>query len=289
MIRLRLLSAVAAVLLLAASLGCGAETSSQPTGTGSGEEGLDVTALVDDFMAARQEGLPADEFLSKKTRAAYAEHDGGLWLYDDTLPGGPGGEFEDFSTQVSPGGGDAWTAEVRTRVRWIGDAKPSEMVEELTIEGNKIVAAKRTDDLSDDGLPTTVAEKREAIYRAAVQQDYETLETLLDPATFSYSFGEEGDPIGYWRRQEKAEIPLVGDILPGVLHTRFGQNEDIYVWPSAAAKLSQEWTEEDLQAILDAGYTERDIRSFKKYVGGYAGWRAGIRADGTWLYFISGD
>jgi hypothetical protein len=287
MIRFRLLPAFAAALLLAASLGCGGAASSQPD-TSSGEEGLDVIELVDDFMAARQQGLPADEFLSAEARAAYAEHEGGLWLHDDKLPGGPGGKFEDFSTDVSPGGEDASTAKVRTRVRWIGDAKPSEMVEELTIEGNKIVAAKRTDDLSDDGLPTAVAEKREAIYKAAVQQDYETLATLLDPETFNYSFGDSGDPIGYWRRQEKAEIPLLGDILPGVLHTRFGRNEDIYVWPSAAAKEASEWTEADVQSMRDAGYTDDDIASFEQF-GGYTGWRAGIRSDGPWLYFISGD
>jgi hypothetical protein len=287
MLWFRLSPAFAAAFFLAAPLGCGGAASSQPD-TGPGEEGLDVIALVDDFMAARQEGLPADDLVSAEARAAYAEHEGGLWLYDDTLPGGPGGTFEEFSTQLSPGGEDAWTAEVRTRVRWIGDAKPSDMVEELTIEGNKIVAAKRTDDLSDDGLPTAVAVKREAIYKAAVEQDYKRLEALLDPATFSYSFGEKGDPIGYWRRQEESELPLLGDILPGVLHTRFGRNEDIYAWPSAAAKEASEWTDADVRSMRDAGYTGEDIASFKE-VGGYAGWRAGIRADGTWLYFIAGD
>ena len=287
MTRFRLLPAFAAVVLLTASSGCGSAGSSQPS-TGSGEEGLDVVAFVNDFMAARQQGMPADEFLSREARAKYAEHEGGLWLHDDTLPGGPGGTFEDFSTQVSPGGEDAWTAEVRTRVRWTGAARPSDMVEELTIEGDKIVAVKRTDDLADDGLPTAVAEKREAIYRAAVKHDYDALEGLLDPETFSYSFGGSGDPIGYWREQEEAEIPLVGDLLPGVLHTRFGKNEDIYVWPSAAAKEASDWTRADLESMRDAGYSNDDIRAFKEF-GGYTGWRAGIRADGTWLYFIAGD
>ena len=286
MIRFRPLPALAAALLLAATFGCGGEASS-PADTGTGEEGLDITALVDDFMAARQQGMPADEFLSAEAGAAYEEHDGGLWLYDDTLPGGPGGEFEDFSTQVSPGGENTWTAEVRTRVRWIGDAKPTDMVEELTIEGNKIVDAQRTDDPADDGLPFAVAKKRQDIYYAT-RGDSNALEALLDPKTFSYSFGESGDPIGYWRRQDKAEIPLVGDILPGVLHTHFGKNEDIYVWPSAAAKLPSEWTEEDVEAMRDAGYTDEDIASFREF-GGYYGWRAGIREDGTWLSFVAGD
>ena len=287
MVRSRLLVAFAAALLLAVPLGCG-DSASEPLPASSGEEGLDVVALVDDFMAARQQGLPADEFLSPAARKAYARHEGGLWLHDDALPGGPGGEYEDFSTEVSPGGEDAWTAEVRTQVRWNGDAKPTDMVEELTIAGDRIVAAKRTDDPADDGLPTVVAEKREAIYRAAVKQDYDALEALLDPETFSYSFGGSGDPIGYWREQEEAEVPLLGDILPGVLHTRFGKNEDIYVWPSAAAKEASDWTRADLESMRDAGYADEDIESFKEF-GGYTGWRSGIRADGTWLYFIAGD
>ena len=285
MVRFRPFVAVASAFLVAGVAGCGESVSEPPAS--SGEEGLDVVALVDDFMSARQQGLPADELMSAEARAAYAEHEGGLWLHDDTLPGGPGGEYEDFSTEVSPGG-DAWTAEVRTSVRWTGEAKPSDMVEELTITGDKIVAAKRTDDLADDGLPTVVAEKREAIYRAAVKQDYDALEALLDPETFSYSFGGSGDPIGYWREQEEAEIPLLGDILPGVLHTRFGRTEDIFVWPSAAAKEASDWTRADLESMRDAGYADEDIESFTEF-GGYTGWRAGIRADGTWLFFIAGD
>jgi hypothetical protein len=284
MVRFRLLIAVASAFLVAGVSGCG-DSASEPAS--SDEEGLDVVALVDDFMAARQQGLPADEFMSAKARAAYAEHEGGLWLHDDTLPGGPGGDYQEFSTEVSPGG-DAWTAAVRTIVRWTGDAKPTDMVEELTIAGDKIVAAKRTDDPADGGLPTAVAETREAIYRAAVKQDYDALQALLDPETFSYSFGGSGDPIGYWREQEEAEIPLLGDVLPGVLHTRFGKNEDIYVWPSAAAKEASDWTRADLESMRDAGYANEDIESFKEF-GGYTGWRAGIRADGTWLYFIAGD
>jgi hypothetical protein len=287
MVRFRFLVAVAVALLLAVPLGCGNSASEPPAA--SGEEGLDVVALVDDFMAARQQGLPADEFLAGEARAAYTKHEGGLWLYDDTLPGGPGGEYEDFSTEVSPGGEEAWTAEVRTSVRWTGEAKPTDMVEELTIAGDKIVAAKRTDDLADDGLPTAVAEKREAIYRAAVKQDYDALEALLDPETFSYSFGGSGDPIGYWREHEEgAESPVIGDTLPMVLHTRFGRTEDIYVWPSAAAKEAPDWTKADVASMRDAGYADEDIDSFKEF-GGYTGWRAGIRADGTWIYFIAGD
>ena len=220
--------------------------------------------------------------------AAYEDHDGGLWLYDDSLPGGPGGQFERFSVEQSKVERAPQKVVVRIHVLWNGDAEPSDMVEELTVESGAIIEARRTDGPGRDGLPFEVAMTREDIYRAAVANDYGALRSLIDLEAFSYSFGEEGDPIGYWRQQEEAEVPLLGDILPMVLHTRFGMNENIYVWPSAAAREASEWTEADVQSMRDAGYTDDDIASFEQF-GGYTGWRAGIRADGTWLYFIAGD
>jgi hypothetical protein len=279
--------ALVSVALALAVAACGGDSAgNEPAQTAEEPDGA---AVVTDFMKLRQQGLPADEFLSAEAKASYEEHAGGLWLYDDTLPGGPGGEYERFLVEESGAEGSLRRVVVRIHVVWDGDAEPSEMVEALTVANGKVVAATRTDDPTDEGLPSVVAQKREAIYKAGVRHDYETLETLLDPATFSYSFGEEGDPIEYWRRQEKAEIPILGDILSRVMHTRFGLNEDIYVWPSAAAKLPQDWTEADVEGMREAGYTDRDIRAFEEQVGGYAGWRVGIRADGTWLYFISGD
>jgi hypothetical protein len=276
-----LLAAIASSLALAA---CSGEAEPQETTPAAAD---DVTGLVTDFMNARQAGLPADEFLAPSALAAYEDHDGGLWLSDDSLPGGPGGQFDRFSIDES-GEGSTRKVVVQIQVLWGGDAKPSDMVEELTVESGTIIEARRTDAPTRDGLPFEVALTRENIYRAAVANDYEALRLLVDPETFSYSFGEGGDPIGYWRRQEENEVPLLGDILPGVLHTRFGRNEDIYVWPSAAAKEASEWTDADVRSMSDAGYTEEDIASFEEF-GGYTGWRAGIRADGTWLYFIAGD
>lgn len=255
----------------------------------------DVIRFVERFMQARQGGLPVDEFLSAEARAAYEEHTKGLWLHDDSLPGGPGGEYARFSVEADTDASEPdWQTKVRIRVSWDGDAAPSEIAELLTVgvdsQGALVVLdARRNDDSADDGLPQAVAETREAIYRAAVGHDYKALRSLLDPETFSYSLGEEGDPISYWRRQEKSEIPVVGDTLPHILHTRFGQNEGIYVWPSATSKLPQDWTEADIASMRDAGYTDRDIKAFEEQIGGYAGWRVGIRADGTWLYFIAGE
>jgi hypothetical protein len=141
---------------------------------------------------------------------------------------------------------------------------------------------------AEEALPGLVAEKREAIVDAAHALDYDELATLLDAKTFTYSFGEGGDPIGYWRRlEEQGETPILGDYLPTVLAMPWARQGPLYVWPSAHAKKPAQWTEEDRKA-LEQFYTEEEIRRFEQ-AGSYLGWRAGIRKDGTWLFFVAGD
>ncbi len=137
-------------------------------------------------------------------------------------------------------------------------------------------------------LPAAVARTRDAIVAAAHARDYAALETLLDPVTFSYSFGEGGDPVGYWRTlEEDGEVAILGDFLPLVLSWPVAKDGDIYVWPAAHRKPPAGWTEDDL-APLQQLYTKADIDGFVQ-AGGYLGYRAGIREDGTWLFFVSGD
>ena len=118
--------------------------------------------------------------------------------------------------------------------------------------------------------------------------DYDGLETLLDRKTFSYSFGENGDPVGYWRRlEEEGEDPILGDYLPVILGGPSAKRRDVYVWPSAYGKSPSTWTAEDRQSLRNL-YTEQEIRAFER-AGDYLGWRVGIRNDGKWLFFVAGD
>ena len=138
-------------------------------------------------------------------------------------------------------------------------------------------------------LPAAVADTRQAIVDAAKAFDYSALGALIDEKTFSYSFGESGDPIGYWRRLERqGHVPIMGDILPIVLDTHWARTGNLYVWPAAFARDPSQWTQVDL-ADMRRLYSEQDIRSFERRIGGYAGYRVGIRQDGTWVFFISGD
>jgi hypothetical protein len=138
-------------------------------------------------------------------------------------------------------------------------------------------------------LPTAVEEKRDAIVDAAHAMDYERLGSLLDPAKFSYSFGESGDPIGYWRRLEReGHVPVIGDYLPVLLGGPFGRRDDIYVWPSVYGKKPARWTPAERRWLRNSFYDEQQIRAFER-AGDYLGYRAGIRRDGTWLFFVAGD
>ena len=137
-------------------------------------------------------------------------------------------------------------------------------------------------------LPAPVAEKRDAVASAAARLDYAGLSRLLDPTTFSYSFGETGDPVGYWRRLEReAEVPVVGDYLPTVLNAPVGRRANIYVWPAVHAKKPSRWTAAD-RRWLRRLYSASEVRRFER-AGAYLGWRVGIRSDGKWLFFIAGD
>jgi hypothetical protein len=147
--------------------------------------------------------------------------------------------------------------------------------------GTSTTAARET-------LPPAVAKKRDAIVAAAHAFDYDRLETLLDRETFSYSFGESGNPVAYWRRlEEEGEVPILGDYLPVILGAPYVKQGGMYVWPSAYGKSPSSWTAEDRQWLTNF-YTEQEIRGFE-HAGDYLGWRVGIRRDGTWLFFVSSD
>lgn len=137
-------------------------------------------------------------------------------------------------------------------------------------------------------LPAEVAQTRDAIVRAAKAFDYDALLDLLDPATFTYSFGDRDDPTGYWRQQEEvAHVPVLGEILPSILSGPHGRSGELFVWPLASAREPTRWTDAD-RASLRPLYSDEDLARFTRF-GSYTGWRAGIREDGVWMYFVSGD
>lgn len=137
-------------------------------------------------------------------------------------------------------------------------------------------------------LPGPVAGTREAILAAARARDFQALRALIPDEGFTFSFGGETDPIGYWKRLEsEGHVPVIGDVLPGVLGTEPGFDRGVFVWPAQATEDPAEWDERDIEA-LTAIHDEEDIRAFQD-AGLYLGWRVGIDRDGTWVFFVAGD
>ena len=139
------------------------------------------------------------------------------------------------------------------------------------------------------GLPRAVAAKRQAIALAAQTEDYEALATLVDQNEFEYTFGGPvaGGPAAYWRQLEETtnERPL--RILHAILQMPFTTERGVYVWPFAFNKDLKKLTEAE-RAILRTIMTPRELRQMEQF-GGYIGWRAGIRPDGRWIFFVAGD
>jgi hypothetical protein len=137
-------------------------------------------------------------------------------------------------------------------------------------------------------VPGPVGRTRDAILAAAQARDFDALRALIPEEGFTFSFGDDTDPIAYWKRLEsQAHVPVIGDILPMVLGTVPARQQGIYIWPAPAAEDPADWDEHDLE-VLRQIHIEEDIRLFQE-IGLYTGWRVGIERDGTWVFFVSGD
>jgi hypothetical protein len=132
------------------------------------------------------------------------------------------------------------------------------------------------------GLPAAVERTRAAVQRAATSGDYAALRRLVPRSGFTYSYGEPvpGGAIAYWRELEaNGEQPL--RTLAQILELPYSLRQGVYVWPFAYGLPRGELT----------GYERRLLGPLvRSYAGDdYYGWRAGIRPDGTWLFFVAGD
>jgi len=139
------------------------------------------------------------------------------------------------------------------------------------------------------GLPPAVEQTRLAIKNAAENRDFDALDALIPEKGFTYSFGGpvEGGPTAYWRQieMESPQRPL--EALAAILEMPYTKVDDIYVWPFAYDRDPTTLTEAE-RALLSEIAGEAEVRQWTEF-GHYLGWRAGIDADGTWVFFVAGD
>lgn len=145
-------------------------------------------------------------------------------------------------------------------------------------------------------LPPAVRQTRQNILDAAATGDINKLRFLIgtgENATDLSIGGIEGDPIAHLKALSgdpdgQEVLAILTEIFEaGYVHTGAGSEDEMYIWPYFFAwpldKLTPPMRVE-LFRILTAGDLEDSAQS-----GGYIFYRAGIKPDGTWNFFVAGD
>jgi hypothetical protein len=134
------------------------------------------------------------------------------------------------------------------------------------------------------GLPESVAQTHAALLAAAEAHDEQALEALIEPDEFRYTFGENvpGGALAFWRSIDEQTGTDPIDTLARVLRLPYVLSQGIFVWPFAYDKEPGEMSEYERSLLGDL------LPEGESGVG-YLGWRAGIRPDGRWIFFIAGD
>ncbi len=163
----------------------------------------------------------------------------------------------------------------------LGAASPAGGARAATCSASTVTAP-----LKPQALPKPVASMRASIYRAASRCDYAALVRLaeLHGKGLEFSFGAERSAARYWRIQEQRGEPVMRYLVK-LLNLPFARSQGFYVWPSA---FRVHPTEADWRALV-ALYPQKVIDQMRKSGIGYAGYRVGVRPNGDWQFFVTGD
>jgi hypothetical protein len=138
-------------------------------------------------------------------------------------------------------------------------------------------------------LPLPVLRTLRALESAAASDDYDALADLIPKSGFTYTYGGPfpGGATAYWRELAGEHDPSPLAVLEAILavpHTKVGNH---YVWPFAYDRDPASLTDEELDTLARIA-SPQEIAQWQEF-GHYLGWRAGIRQDGTWIFFVAGD
>jgi hypothetical protein len=167
-------------------------------------------------------------------------------------------------------------------------------VGEHACSGARVLVA----DVVPSGVPAVTAERMTAIVAAAQGCDYAGLAALAFEgggrftATFGEDFGDEASLAAYWEDLEESGEPVTAIlvklmILPTheSIATRLdGSDVAIHVAPRL---MGEGPTAENRAELVDL-FGEEQVDAWMAD-GMYLGWRAGVTADGEWLFFVIGD
>ncbi|MDO7867586.1 hypothetical protein [Nocardioides jiangxiensis] len=141
-----------------------------------------------------------------------------------------------------------------------------------------------------DGLPPAVARTWQQIVDAAAACDLSALEALGADATTSYGLHGGITNLRRWEREGKGELGTLLKVMattPGQ-GTKEGGNQGYVGWPALSVRARWQSLTPSERSELETFVKPADLASYEE-MQMYYGWRVGIRADGTWMYFIAGD
>jgi hypothetical protein len=133
-------------------------------------------------------------------------------------------------------------------------------------------------------LPSAVEQTRQAIAHAAHEKKYLLLASLVG-TPFTYSYGANNNFAEFLETTD----PTYGHSvrIPAILSGSYGYSDGIYYWPEAYRKDPKDWTEKDMAALKQFN-TDDQIAQYQAR-GEYAGFRIGIKSDGSWIFYVAGD
>ena len=133
------------------------------------------------------------------------------------------------------------------------------------------------------GLPAAVERTRAGILTALAAHDDAALNRLVPDRSFTYTFGgvTPGGAVAYWNKLEVQGPTHPLTTLARILRLPYSLRQGVYVWPFAYGVPKGELTayERRLLGPLVRSYAGED----------YYGYRAGIKPDGAWSFYVSGD
>lgn len=168
---------------------------------------------------------------------------------------------------------------------WVVPVGTLEVAVDATLGSSDELPCRPSDlELPEQELPAPVAATRQRLFELAVACDYQGLAELVESDATSFTFGGSGDPAAFWVGEARnGTEPLA--VLARLLTLDPGLHPDgWYAWPAAHLDNADEAAWQELEAAgLGAGIVDSSEGR------AYYGYRVGIAADGTWMFFVAGD
>lgn len=131
-----------------------------------------------------------------------------------------------------------------------------------------------------------VAATRDAVVAAAAAADWDALETLLDPQSFTYTLGapDPNGPIAFWQTLQATGTDVLGAMV-AIMSLQPQEATGQFVYPYFNGKALADLTATELAELEAIGGTAL----YDPEDGVYIWWTSIIDTEGDWKWFLKED